>query len=108
MNSKSITEILSLGADFAQIEQSALPYLSPLWDTLAVLIHSIDRGKTTIPQLAEAGNISINTTRNYLKALETAGFPIVSQRRLEMRGSPVAYSVDPECIEWLKPAIALR
>jgi predicted AAA+ superfamily ATPase len=95
MNSRSITEILSLGADFAQVEESALPYLSPLWDTIAVLIHSINKGKTTIPQLAEAGDISANTARNYLKALEAAGFPITGQR-LELRGKPLVYLVDPE------------
>jgi response regulator of citrate/malate metabolism len=104
VNSRSITEILSLGADFAQIEPSALPYLSPLWDTLAVLIHSINKGKTTIPQLAEAGDISANTARNYLKALEAAGFPIVGQR-IESKGRPLVYLVDPECIRWLQPAI---
>jgi predicted transcriptional regulator len=104
VNNKSITEIISLGADFAQIEENALSYVSPLWNTIAVLIHSINKGKATIPQLAEAAGISANTTRHYLKALESAGFPIVSQR-LEVRGNPLVYSIDPECIGWLKPAI---
>jgi predicted AAA+ superfamily ATPase len=104
MNSKSITEILSLGADFAQVEESALPYLSPLWNTIALLVYNINKGRSTIPRLAEVSDISVNTVRNYLNALEAAGFPITGQR-LESRGRPLVYLVDPECIRWLQPAI---
>lgn len=100
MNSKSLAEIRANCKGFALIDHLDIRFISPLWQSIALLIQSIPPTGATTDQIVDRTGLNLNTVHGFLRALRAGGFPIRAEKQ-PTRESPLVFFVQREDVRWL-------